>query len=258
MAARKRKSIGDKVRFEVFKRDSFKCQYCGRTAPEIVLVVDHVQPHSKGGGADVLNLITSCRDCNSGKGAVELSDGSAIAKQRAQIEELSERRAQLEMMLKWREGVRDIEGHAVEAVHSRYKELFVGWHLNDAGIAGVRKQLKKHSLAKVLDTVEKTASQYLQFNKDGTATEDSVKIAWSKISGIIYIDDLPTDEKELYYVRGIMRKRFNYCPDWKSIKLLRAAVTAGAEPLELKDLAKGCNSWGQFVTAIGEEWGVHE
>ena len=30
----KRKTISKKTRFEVFKRDSFKCQYCGASAPE--------------------------------------------------------------------------------------------------------------------------------------------------------------------------------------------------------------------------------
>lgn len=33
----KRKSISKKLRFEVFKRDGFTCQYCGRMAPDVVL-----------------------------------------------------------------------------------------------------------------------------------------------------------------------------------------------------------------------------
>ncbi|MFX5785200.1 HNH endonuclease, partial [Acinetobacter baumannii] len=44
-----RKNISTKTRFEVFKRDSFKCQYCGRCAPEVILHVDHIHPVSKGG-----------------------------------------------------------------------------------------------------------------------------------------------------------------------------------------------------------------
>lgn len=39
-----RKAITKTVRFEVFKRDSFTCQYCGRKAPEAVLNVDHIKP----------------------------------------------------------------------------------------------------------------------------------------------------------------------------------------------------------------------
>ena len=48
-----RKSLSNKIRFEVFKRDNFTCQYCGRKAPEIVLNVDHIEPVSKGGTNDI-------------------------------------------------------------------------------------------------------------------------------------------------------------------------------------------------------------
>ena len=49
MAKAKRKALSQKIRFEVFKRDSFTCQYCGRKAPDVVLQVDHIVPVAKGG-----------------------------------------------------------------------------------------------------------------------------------------------------------------------------------------------------------------
>lgn len=69
----KRKSIGKKARFEVFKRDGFQCQYCGAHPPAVILHVDHIQPVSVGGDNHVDNLITSCESCNLGKGARLLS-----------------------------------------------------------------------------------------------------------------------------------------------------------------------------------------
>jgi CRISPR/Cas system Type II protein with McrA/HNH and RuvC-like nuclease domain len=60
-------SITKTVRFEVFKRDNFRCQYCGKTPPEVTLEVDHIQPRSKKGSDDINNLVTSCFDCNRGK-----------------------------------------------------------------------------------------------------------------------------------------------------------------------------------------------
>jgi len=68
-----RKPIGKKLRFEIFKRDGFACQYCGSTPPEVVLHVDHIHPVAKGGDNDCSNLITACSSCNHGKGATELS-----------------------------------------------------------------------------------------------------------------------------------------------------------------------------------------
>ena len=61
-------SISKKIRFEVFKRDGFKCQYCGKSSPKVVLEVDHIIPKNKRGGDNPENLTTSCFDCNRGKG----------------------------------------------------------------------------------------------------------------------------------------------------------------------------------------------
>lgn len=56
----KRTPIPKSTRFEVFKRDKFTCQYCGATAPNVILEVDHIKPVSKGGSNDLLNLVTAC------------------------------------------------------------------------------------------------------------------------------------------------------------------------------------------------------
>lgn len=56
----------------VLYRDSFTCQYCGRSAPDVVLHVDHVIPVSKGGTNSMANLVTACEECNLGKSDIEL------------------------------------------------------------------------------------------------------------------------------------------------------------------------------------------
>lgn len=63
----KRENVSKKLRFEVFKRDSFTCQYCGAKAPDVILEVDHIKPVAKEGSSDILNLITACQACNAGK-----------------------------------------------------------------------------------------------------------------------------------------------------------------------------------------------
>lgn len=58
-----------KIRFEVFKRDDFRCRYCGRSPSDgAVLEVDHVVPRKLGGENLVDNYVTSCKECNVGKG----------------------------------------------------------------------------------------------------------------------------------------------------------------------------------------------
>lgn len=62
-----RKPISNKLRFEILKRDSFTCQYCGRKAPDVELEIDHIVPVARGGCNDIDNLITACHECNMGK-----------------------------------------------------------------------------------------------------------------------------------------------------------------------------------------------
>ncbi len=68
-----RKSTGKSQRFRIFARDGWSCRYCGNQPPRVVLVVDHVIPVAAGGTSDDTNLITSCEDCNQGKGSKHLS-----------------------------------------------------------------------------------------------------------------------------------------------------------------------------------------
>ena len=61
-------AITKRLRFEVFKRDGFQCQYCGKKSPQVVLELDHIIPKKEGGGENPENLTTACFDCNRGKG----------------------------------------------------------------------------------------------------------------------------------------------------------------------------------------------
>ena len=112
----KRVSIPKSVRFEVFKRDHFTCQYCGQKAPDIVLHVDHIDPVSKGGSSEIINLITSCYACNLGKSDKRLTDTSAIDKQRKQLELIQERREQIELMFQWKESLSNLDKETLEMI----------------------------------------------------------------------------------------------------------------------------------------------
>lgn len=52
----------------VYIRDQFSCQYCGKHCETKDRTVDHVVPLSKGGKSNWLNLVTACRKCNGAKG----------------------------------------------------------------------------------------------------------------------------------------------------------------------------------------------
>lgn len=56
------------IRWQVFKRDNWKCTSCGRSAEDnVILHVDHIIPRSKGGRNVLENYQTLCETCNIGK-----------------------------------------------------------------------------------------------------------------------------------------------------------------------------------------------
>lgn len=63
-----RKSMTDSLRYDIMKRDGFRCQLCGASARDgAKLHVDHIVPVSKGGKTTKDNLRTLCSHCNLGK-----------------------------------------------------------------------------------------------------------------------------------------------------------------------------------------------
>jgi hypothetical protein len=60
-------ALSKRLRYEVLRRDNHTCRYCGATAPDVALTVDHVTPVALGGADEPTNLVTACRDCNAGK-----------------------------------------------------------------------------------------------------------------------------------------------------------------------------------------------
>lgn len=165
-----REAIPKRIRFEVFKRDSFRCQYCGAQAPNVLLHVDHIDPVAKGGTNEILNLITSCSACNLGKSDIPLDDNSAVMKAVSQVEELQERREQLEMMLAWREGLRDLKDESIEKLCKYWEKNTPTWAVNDHGKKCIEKWLGDYSFDEIIKAMDIAARQYLELDSDGRVT----------------------------------------------------------------------------------------
>ena len=253
--AEKRKPISKKMRFEVFKRDSFKCQYCGKSAPEVILHADHINPVYEGGRNTITNLITSCESCNLGKGKRKLSDKTVVEKQKDQLDELNERRIQLEMMMKWREGLSSIENAKFKYAIEKWKELAHPFSPTESGEKIIRGIIKKYPLETVLDAIEISTSQYLETDRDGKFTEKSVNKAFDYIGKICANKKREQEKpylKELYYVRGILKNRLSYINMWQALDLLEEAYNCGANIEQLKRMAKEVRNWTEFRETIDD------
>lgn len=154
-----RKALPKTVRFEVFKRDRFVCQYCGRSAPDVILEVDHIVPVAKGGNNDIMNLVTACRDCNRGKCDRKLDDNAVIKKQKQQLDELQEKREQLELMVKWREELNKRTESDIDAIDQLYS-IYLDEKLTEAGRKTVRKQIFRFGFDEVYQATEYAIIKY--------------------------------------------------------------------------------------------------
>ena len=250
-------AISKKTRFEVFKRDKFTCQYCGESAPEVVLEVYHIQPVSKGGDDDMLNLVTSCFDCNRGKRDRLLSDDTAIQRRKQQLDELQERREQLEMLVEWHRSLIGLDAEVVGELSAFWDELVPGYYLNDRGIKSLKKWLNRFNVNEILEAMRISTSQYLKYDDSSDdptkPTHESVEKAWSYIPKICANKRRCKDKPylpDLYYARGILRNRLTYVNEHVSIRLMEQAVLAGMSTDEVQDVAKQVTSWTQFKQAM--------
>ncbi len=70
------REVRPRLQFQVFKRDHFRCVYCGRspaTHLDVILHADHIRAVKNGGKTTLDNLQTLCERCNLGKGTSDVS-----------------------------------------------------------------------------------------------------------------------------------------------------------------------------------------
>jgi len=56
-------------RRNIYRRDNYTCQYCGRRCRTEDLTIDHVVPRSRGGTTSWDNCVCACSRCNARKGS---------------------------------------------------------------------------------------------------------------------------------------------------------------------------------------------
>ena len=66
------RQIDSNVSWAVFRRDNYRCQYCGKS--DIPLTVDHIIRWENMGQSVEDNLISACRKCNKTRGNMEFEE----------------------------------------------------------------------------------------------------------------------------------------------------------------------------------------
>lgn len=247
-----RASLSKSLRFEVFKRDSFTCQYCGQSAPNATLNVDHIVPVSKSGSNDLLNLITSCFDCNSGKSNKLISDNSVVVKRIEQSKLLSEKREQLEMIAIWQNELTDLADCELNIFLEYIKDNY-SISLTEHGCGVFKKIITKFGITEALESTRISELNYLKdLNND-----DQIKKFLDYIPRICYWRKKEKDDPEyaecrkLAYIAFAVWKKPNWTnPKELTFKFLNLKKTYSLSFQDWKSLinqSKNMNSLNQVL-----------
>jgi len=122
--------------------------------PKSPLKYDHIQPVSKGGDDDVQNLLTSCSDCNHGKGSTPLG----FTKTRSDLGEnkqaLAEREKQLEEYQKLLKRIRQRQDKDIDRIDQLIREICEDdLELNRNAREGFRRFLKIFPVDTILEAI---------------------------------------------------------------------------------------------------------
>ncbi|MBE3130597.1 MAG: HNH endonuclease [Acidobacteria bacterium] len=179
--------ISKTVRFEVFKRDSFHCQYCGKTPPEVTLEVDHIQPKAKAGKDDINNLVTACFACNRGKRDISLRAIPSTLSQNLEV--LKEKEIQLREYSRFIQKIEKRLQEEISQVDSVYQLNFPGWRLDDQFKSTSVKNFLRHlPLSEVIEAMENSCQRMLdRYPHSSRAGDEAIRYfcgyCWRKIKG---------------------------------------------------------------------------
>jgi hypothetical protein len=169
-------SISKKIRFEVFKRDGFQCAYCGKTPPEVILEVDHIDPKSKGGKDDINNYITACFDCNRGKRDIPLD--KIPNKLNDNLEILKEKEQQLKEYRKFVLKIRNRLEQDINKIQEQFQTYFPDRQFTDSFRLSIKNFL--HALD-IYDLIDFMDIACLKINNPSEALKYFCGICWNTI-----------------------------------------------------------------------------
>lgn len=243
-----RRKLGKKIRFEVFKRDRFTCQYCGRKAPDVILEVDHINPVCKGGKNSMTNLVTSCRDCNRGKGKIELSDDAVVSKQNQILDGFAEKREQLEMLSLWHNELLDLRKAEVDMVNDYITKL---WNdkraLTEYGKELLLKMITEFSYQEVMDAIQAYPIQGKEFD------------AWFlKLSGVCHNRRIQKKNPQIYYfnyLRKACKANFGYVNEEYLRELVMDYIADSEDFEQAKLKIRSARNWTQFTNLLSGHYG---
>jgi transcriptional regulator with XRE-family HTH domain len=102
----------------------------------------------------------------------------------------------------------------------------------------------------ILAAMGQCIRQYVELSPNGLCTADSAELAFDKIPAVCKVSKFGPEERDLYYIRGAIRKRLSRFDDRQAIALLRAAHKSGASIERLRAFGYAANTWEEFKEGL--------
>jgi hypothetical protein len=137
----------------------------------------------------------------------------------------------------------------IEELASVWHRLAPGLVVNKTGLRSIGRLLSTFSPEEILYGMEQAADSYLVQADDESVTPESWEIAFGKIGGICRVQRESKGNpelRELYYIRGIIKKRLSYVDQVLALQLLRDSYAAGADTETLRGIAYQASSWTRW------------
>ena len=170
-----------RVKYEVFEKDSFKCQSCGMGTPNVTLQLIRIQDTQHNDEwLDIAFLSTSCKICEKKKSGVDEKNPNNFMS----VDELEERLQQLKMLINWRKGMLNIRKQQLNNLIAYWENKITDFQTNNDQKKYLAAYISKYSSDEIRSAMDMAVDKFIQFCDDGTLDKNSILIAFSKIPEI--------------------------------------------------------------------------
>lgn len=190
--------ISKRLRYEILNRDQHRCRYCGATASEVALTVDHVIPTALGGTDEPSNLVTACQPCNAGKTSTNPSA--------ATVDDVAADQLRWAAAMEKAAAIQSQRREEQRAYVASFDELWCAWRYGttDEGVPGIRPEdwensvERWHSLSVTIEDLDAWLQIAMRNNRipSGRIWKYFCGVVWNKIQARIELAKEIADASE--------------------------------------------------------------
>ncbi len=234
-------TITKKLRFKIFERDNFTCQYCGKKVPEVILEVDHIISRKDGGGDEELNLITSCFDCNRGKSATSVDIKKLKNTSfKAQEKVLKEKKAQLAAYYDFIKEKEEVENYELKIFEDWWETCSGDENsLTQIGLSNLSKLKQKYSDSMILEAIK------IAWDSTHVDSDNKFKYMCGILKNLKLKEENPEEAENVKRVHQFINSlsyRINYC----NPRMIWKWINDGMCIEDLEKEAKDFDRWTAF------------